>query len=75
MDVETHFRNEYGTFGWILTGMLERAGFVVGKIRSDDDFMTEYVCRKARGTRCKEKAHPAVITEASRTTLYMWLRN
>lgn len=48
-DVEAHIRNEYSTFDWILRGLLERAGFVVEKGRSDDGFMSEYVCRKARG--------------------------
>ncbi|MBN2426747.1 MAG: class I SAM-dependent methyltransferase [Deltaproteobacteria bacterium] len=47
-DVENHIRNEYSTFGWILTGMLERAGFAVEKYRCEDDFSTEYACRKVK---------------------------
>lgn len=47
-DVETHIRNEYSTFDWILRGMMERAGFTVEKSRSSDGFMTEYACRKCR---------------------------
>lgn len=45
-DVETHIRDEYSTFGWVLEGMLEKAGFVVEKRRSNDGFVTEYACRK-----------------------------
>ena len=26
-EVETHFRDEYSTFSWIMEGMLTRAGF------------------------------------------------
>ena len=47
-DVEAHIRSEYSTFDWILRGLLERAGFAVEKSRSDDGFMSEYVCRKVR---------------------------
>ena len=32
--------------GWVLRGMLERAGFAVEKCRSNDEFVTEYACRK-----------------------------
>ena len=46
LEVETHIREEYSTFGWILKEMLEKAGFAVEKCRSADDFMTEYSCRK-----------------------------
>ncbi len=45
-EVETHIRDEYSTFGWILKGMLEKAGFAVEKCRSADDFVSEYACRK-----------------------------
>lgn len=48
-EIEMHIRNEYSTFGWIMKGMLERAGFAVEKCRSDDDFLTEYACRKVSG--------------------------
>lgn len=46
LEVETHIRDEYSTFGWILEGMIEKAGFAVEKCRSDDEFLTEYACRK-----------------------------
>jgi putative AdoMet-dependent methyltransferase len=47
-EIETHIRDEYSTFGWILTGMLHRAGFEVERFRSDDRFISEYLCRKIR---------------------------
>lgn len=47
-EVETHIRAEYSTFGWVLQGMLERAGFAVEKSRSADGFVSEYACRKVR---------------------------
>lgn len=46
LEVETHIRDEYSTFGWIMKGMIEKAGFAVEKYRSDDGFVTEYACRK-----------------------------
>jgi len=45
-EVETHIREEFSTFGWIMHGMIERAGFVVEKMRTDDQLMAEYACRK-----------------------------
>lgn len=47
-EVETHIRDEHSTFGWILNGMLQKAGFAVDKCRSDDGFVTEYACRKVK---------------------------
>ncbi|MCC8194970.1 MAG: methyltransferase domain-containing protein [Deltaproteobacteria bacterium] len=46
-ETETHIRDEYSTFAWILDGMLERAGFSVEKYRTNGGFIAEYVCRKA----------------------------
>jgi hypothetical protein len=47
VEVETHIREEFSTFGWILVRMMEKAGFTVEKERSSDGFITEYLCRKA----------------------------
>jgi hypothetical protein len=45
-DFETHVREEYSTFAWILEGMLARAGFEIEQA----DYLTpeyaQYVCRK-----------------------------
>ncbi len=48
IEVETHIRDEYSTFNWIMAGLLEKAGFVIEKCKSDDGFVTEYACRKNR---------------------------
>jgi ubiquinone/menaquinone biosynthesis C-methylase UbiE len=56
LEVEIHIRDEYSTFGWIMNGMLEKAGFAVEKCRPYDDFMTEYACRKVIEMNCKETA-------------------
>lgn len=47
-EVETHIRDEYSTFGWILQGMIINAGFIVEKLKCDDEFVTEYMCRKIK---------------------------
>lgn len=47
-EVETHLRDEYSTFGWVLEGMLERAGFTVKKLRCNDGFVAEYACCKTK---------------------------
>ncbi len=45
-EVETHIRDEYSTFGWILEGMIGQVGFRIEKSRSVDGFLTEYHCVK-----------------------------
>lgn len=45
-EVQTHIRDEFSTFGWIMEGMLARAGFTVEKSRTGDGFISEYLCRK-----------------------------
>ena len=47
LEVETHIRDEFSTFTWILEGMLTRAGFDIDKKRSSDGFVTEFLCRKS----------------------------
>jgi ubiquinone/menaquinone biosynthesis C-methylase UbiE len=44
--LKTHFRQEYSTYGWIMQGLLERAGFVIDKADYKDDFKAAYVCTK-----------------------------
>lgn len=43
-----HMREEYSTFDWITTGMLERAGFEIVRADTDTPLTTEYLCRKSR---------------------------
>jgi ubiquinone/menaquinone biosynthesis C-methylase UbiE len=45
-EVETHIRDEYSTYDWIMEGLLERAGFQIDKIQNTDGFGTIYVCIK-----------------------------
>ncbi len=47
-EIETHIRDEFSTFRWVIDGMLERAGFKIVNCRSADDFITEYYCEKIR---------------------------
>jgi ubiquinone/menaquinone biosynthesis C-methylase UbiE len=47
-EVETHIRDEYSTFRWIIDGMIERAGFKIVKCQSNDGIVTEYYCEKIR---------------------------
>ncbi|UVI30462.1 class I SAM-dependent methyltransferase [Paenibacillus spongiae] len=46
-EVETHIRDEFSTFDWIMEGMMARAGFEVVSIHPSDGFVMEYFCRKA----------------------------
>lgn len=46
LEAETHIREEFSTFNWIMEGMLARAGFKIYKKRSVDGFVTDYLCRK-----------------------------
>jgi ubiquinone/menaquinone biosynthesis C-methylase UbiE len=47
-EIETHIREEYSTFTWILEGMIEKAGFLIEKKYTTDDFVMEYKCRKVK---------------------------
>lgn len=48
-EIETHIRDEFSTFNWIIEEMLNKAGFRIEKLVSPDGMQTEYFCRK-----CKE---------------------
>lgn len=45
-DFETHIREEYTTFGWIIEGMLTRAGFEIERADYLAPEYAQYVCRK-----------------------------
>ncbi len=44
--VAAHFREEFSTFNWVMTGLLERAGFAIDNRRAHGDIMTGYVCSR-----------------------------
>ncbi len=43
---ETHVREEHSTCGWIMEGLLERAGFRIDDADYKDDFLASYLCTK-----------------------------
>lgn len=45
-DAIGHFRDEFSTYGWIMGGLLERAGFVIETQDTIDSVVCEYTCRK-----------------------------
>ena len=47
-DFETHVREEYTTFGWIIEGMLTRAGFEIEQADYPAPEYAQYVCRKSK---------------------------
>ncbi|MCX5530696.1 class I SAM-dependent methyltransferase [Streptomyces sp. NBC_00006] len=47
-DFEAHVREEFSTYGWILEGMLERAGFDIVAHIVDSPVHSAYECRLAR---------------------------
>jgi putative AdoMet-dependent methyltransferase len=48
---QTHMRDEHSTCGWIMEGLLERAGFQIDEADYKDEFLAAYVCtRKAEMT-------------------------
>lgn len=44
--VKIHIRDEYSTFDWVLQGLIERAGFSIDHMNTDDVLENEYICRK-----------------------------
>jgi ubiquinone/menaquinone biosynthesis C-methylase UbiE len=45
-ELETHFRQEYSTFGWIMEGMLEKAGLQIESANYKDEYFAAYLCTK-----------------------------
>jgi len=48
-EVRTHIREEYSTFGWIMEGMLEQAGFIIETANYKNDIMAAYLCTRKGG--------------------------
>jgi ubiquinone/menaquinone biosynthesis C-methylase UbiE len=46
---ERHIREKYSTFGWIMEGLLTRAGFRIDKV-DYDEIIAEYLCIKINAT-------------------------
>ncbi|TRZ87949.1 MAG: class I SAM-dependent methyltransferase [Methanosarcinales archaeon] len=46
VDAETAVREEYSTLGWIMEGLLERAGFHIDRKEYFEGFMAAYECTK-----------------------------
>jgi len=45
-EVEATIRDEYGTFDWIMEGLLERTGFKIDNVRQTGIFGATYICSK-----------------------------
>lgn len=45
-DAEGHFREEFSTYDWIMSGLLERAGFRVDEKRFQAGVIGSYLCRR-----------------------------
>jgi putative AdoMet-dependent methyltransferase len=47
-EAETHIRDEYSTFDWIMEGFLKSAGFQIDQAEYTDGFSAAYLCTKAK---------------------------
>jgi putative AdoMet-dependent methyltransferase len=47
-DMVIHIRDEHSTIGWIMEGMIERAGFAIKKADYRAGFIASYLCVKKR---------------------------
>jgi putative AdoMet-dependent methyltransferase len=45
-DFETHVREEFSTYAWIIEGLLDRAGFTVEETAFPRPTHGEFVCRR-----------------------------
>jgi putative AdoMet-dependent methyltransferase len=43
---QAHVREEYSTCGWIMEGLLERAGFRIDDVDYEDEFLAAYLCTR-----------------------------
>lgn len=41
-----HIRDEYSTCGWVMEGMLEKAGFAIEEAKYRDEYFADYVCSR-----------------------------
>ena len=47
-DFETHVREEYSTFSWVLEGLIARAGFEIVEKQYPSCEYAEYLCTPTR---------------------------
>ncbi|MHB0935976.1 MAG: class I SAM-dependent methyltransferase [Armatimonadota bacterium] len=47
-DVATSYRDEFGTYDWIMEGLLSRAGFVIEQAQYPDVMWARYLCTKRK---------------------------
>ena len=45
-EAETHVREEYSTWGWIMEGLLEKAGFQIDDVSYKQGCLAEYLCTR-----------------------------
>ena len=45
-DAETHFKEEFSTYDWILEELLNRTGFKITSKKTDVGLIAEYLCIK-----------------------------
>ncbi len=46
IETQTHVREEYSTFDWVMEGLLQKAGFVIDKADYKNDFIASYLCTR-----------------------------
>jgi ubiquinone/menaquinone biosynthesis C-methylase UbiE len=54
-EARTHCREEYSTCDWIMTGLLEAAGFEVAATDRKNEFLASYLCTKRIETPCRDR--------------------
>lgn len=45
-DLDAHLRTEYSTFGWIMEGIIQRAGFRIDDIEYNKGVLAKYFCTR-----------------------------
>lgn len=45
-DAETHFREEFSTYDWVLDGLITKAGFTITSKKTEIGLIAEYFCKK-----------------------------
>jgi putative AdoMet-dependent methyltransferase len=46
VEVETHIRDEYSTYDWVMEGFLQRAGLQINQANYADNFSATYLCTR-----------------------------
>jgi ubiquinone/menaquinone biosynthesis C-methylase UbiE len=65
-EAEIHIQKEYSTYGWVMEGLLKRAGFEIESAEYDNGFQATYVCTRRYCRTCHAPCNPCAQSPAGK---------